>query len=121
MDDVLQKYHIDRSRIVVAGEDIGGGIAYLLAVQNRDLIRGVAAINAALPPGMTPPENDPVQRLAIFTTTAKQGSPAVAAGIKHLREAKFPVTELDLGDAARPLTAVELAEFVRWIDTLDRS
>jgi serine protease Do len=121
MDDVLQKYNIDPSRIVVAGDDIGGGIAYLLAVQNRDLVRGVAAINAALPPGMASPESDPVQRLAIFTTTAKQSSPAVAAGIKRLREAKFPVTELNLGDTSRPLTADELAKLVRWMDTLDRS
>ena len=97
MDDVLQKYHIDRSRIVVAGEEAGGGIAYLLAAQNRDVIRGVAAINAAVPPGMTAPENDPVQRLAVFTTTVKSGSPTVAAGIKRLRDAKFPVTEVGLG------------------------
>lgn len=121
IDDVLQKYNIDRSRIVVAGEEAGGGIAYLLADQNRDLIRGVAAINAAMPPGLTPPENDPVQRLAIFTTTAKQSSPAIIAGIKRLRDAKFPVTELDVGDVARPLTANEMTELVRWIDTLDRS
>ncbi|HEY2825960.1 MAG TPA: PDZ domain-containing protein [Pirellulales bacterium] len=121
MDDVLQKYNIDRSRIVVAGEEAGGGIAYLLAAQNRDVIRGVAAINAAVPPGMMVPENDPVQRLAVFTTTAKSGSPTVIAGIKRLRDAKFPVTEIGLGDTSRPLTTEELAELVRWIDTLDRS
>jgi serine protease Do len=121
MDDVIGKYNIDPARIVVAGEEAGGAVAYLLAAQNRDLIRGVAALNAALPPGMTPPENDPVQRLAVFTTTAKQASPAVAAGIKRLREAKFPVTELELGESSRPLSAEEWAELVRWIDTLDRS
>jgi serine protease Do len=121
MDDVLHKYNIDRARIVVAGEEAGGGIAYLLADQNRDLVRAVAAINAAVPPGLTPPENDPVQRLAFFTTSAKQSSPAIAAGIKRLREAKFPVTELDIGDVARPLSANEMADLVRWIDTLDRS
>ncbi|HTQ39961.1 MAG TPA: PDZ domain-containing protein [Pirellulales bacterium] len=121
IDDVVQKYNIDPARIVVMGEEAGGGMAYLLAGQNRDLIRGVAAINAAMPPGMRPPENDPVQRLAVFTTTTNKPSPALAAGIKRLREAKHPVTELDLGEIARPLTAEELAELVRWIDTLDRS
>src|SRR5262249_34906933 len=102
-------------------EEAGGGIAYLLAAQNRDLIRGVAAINAAVPPGMTAPENDPVERLAVFTTTAKNVSPTVAAGIKRLRDAKFPVTEVGLGETSRPLTAEEFEQFVRWIDTLDRS
>jgi poly(3-hydroxybutyrate) depolymerase len=121
LDDVLQKYNIDRSRIVVAGEEAGGGIAYLLAVQNRELVRGVAAINAGLPPGIRPPENDPVQRLAIFTTAAKQASPAIAAGVKKLRDAKFPVTELDIGATPRPLSADELEQLIRWIDTLDRS
>ncbi|HZZ27720.1 MAG TPA: PDZ domain-containing protein [Pirellulales bacterium] len=121
MDDLLQKYNIDRTRIVVIGEEAGGGMAYLLASLNRDLIRGVAALNVAMPPGMRPPENDPVQRLAVFTTTAKKASPAVAAGIKRLRDAKLPVTELNEGETTRPLTADQWAELVRWIDTLDRS
>jgi serine protease Do len=121
MDDVLRKYHIDPARVVIVGEEVGGSVGYLLAMQNRELIRGVAAINAALPPGIKTPENEPVERLAFFTTIAKQMPPAIAAGIKRLRDAKFPVTELDLGDAQRPLTADEMAELVRWIDSLDRS
>ena len=64
---------------------------------------------------MKPPENDPVQRLAVFTTT-KKSSPALAAGIKRMRDAKHPVTEFDLGESARPLTDEELAQVV----SLDR-
>jgi acetyl esterase/lipase len=116
----VKKYNIDAARIVVAGEEAGGGMAYLLAAQNRDLIRGVAAIYAAMPAGLKAPENDPVQRLAVFTTIAKQSAPALAAGVKRLREAKHPVTELDVGDATRDLTADELAKLARWIDTLDQ-
>jgi serine protease Do len=121
IEDVLQKYNIDRARIVTAGEEAGGGVAYLVAGQNRPLIRGVAAINAPLPPSMTAPENDPVQRLAIFTTIAGKSPPALPAGIKRLRDAKHPVTELVLGETQRPLTAEEMAKLARWIDTLDRS
>jgi serine protease Do len=121
IEDVLQKYNIDRARIVTAGEEAGGGVAYLVAGQNRPLISGVAAINAPLPPSMTAPENDPVQRLAIFTTIAGKSPPAVPAGIKRLRDAKHPVTELVLGETQRPLTAEEMAKLARWIDTLDRS
>jgi poly(3-hydroxybutyrate) depolymerase len=119
IEDVVQKYNIDRARVIAAGEEAGGGVAYLVAGQNRPLIRGVAAINAPLPPSMTAPENDPVQRLAIFTTTAKKSPPAFAAGIKRLRDAKHPVTELDVGETQRPLTADEMAKLGRWIDTLD--
>ncbi len=121
IDDVAQKYHVDPTRIVAVGEDAGGSLAYLLASQQPDLIRGVAAINAPMPPGMRPPENDPVQRLAFFAASAKRSPPSIAAGIKLLRESKFPVTELDLGPIKRPLTDDEWKQLVRWIDTLDRS
>ena len=33
IDDVVQKYNVDRSRIVVVGQEAGGGIAYLLALK----------------------------------------------------------------------------------------
>jgi serine protease Do len=121
IDDVLQKYNIDRARIVTAGEAAGGSVAYLVASQNRELIRGVAAINAPMPLGMRPPESDPVQRLAILTTLAKKSPPAIIAGIKQLREAKHPVTELDLGETTRSLNDDEMKQLARWIDTLDRS
>lgn len=121
IDDVLEKYNIDRSRIVVVGPEAGGGMAYLLALTDRDLIRGVAAINAPLPRGLKPPANDPIQRLAIFTTTAAAASAGIEASIKQFRDAKYPVTQLDLGENQRPLNDDELNKLVRWIDTLDRS
>jgi serine protease Do len=121
IDEVVQKYNIDKSRVVAAGQDAGGAVGYLLAGQNRELIRGVAAINAPLPPTMRAPANDPVQRLAFFTTVSKKSPPLVAMGIKRLRDAKFPVTQLDLGDAPRALNADEMAQLARWVDSLDRS
>jgi serine protease Do len=121
IEDVVQKYHVDPTRIVAVGEDAGGSLAYLLASQYPDLIRGVAAINAPMPPGMKPPVNDPAQRLAFFCTTAKRSPPSIATTIKVLREAKFPVTALDVGPISRPLTEEEWKKVVRWIDTLDRS
>ncbi len=121
MDDVLEKYNIDRSRIVVVGQEAGGAMAYLLALKDRDLVRGVAAIDAPLPARVKPPINDPVQRLAIFTTTAKASSPAIDATIKQFRDAKYPVTQIELGMVQRPLKADDLKQLARWIDTLDRS
>ncbi len=37
-----------------------------------------------------------------------------------LRSLKFPVTVKDAGDKPLPLSDDELAELIRWIDTLDR-
>ena len=34
--------------------------------------------------------------------------------------AKYAVSTKDLGEAARYLTADELAELIRWVDSLDR-
>ncbi len=121
IDDVLENYNIDRSRIVVAGQEAGGAMAYLVALKDRDLVRGVAAINAPLPARVKPPANDPIQRLAIFTTIAKASSPAIDATIKQFRDAKYPVTQFELGMVQRPLKADDLKQLARWIDTLDRS
>jgi serine protease Do len=121
IDEVVRKYDVDRARVVAAGEQGGGAMAYLLAGTNRDLLRGAAAIDAPLPPAMPTPLCEPTERLAIFTTVAKQSPALVAAGIKRLREAKHPVTEIDLGQTSRELNEDELAKLARWIDTLDRA
>ena len=96
-------------------------MAYLLAFKDRDLIRGVAAIGTPLPQGMKPPANDPVQRLAIFTTTTDAASSAIDAAIKQFRDAKYPVTQIDFGESQRQLNDDERKKLARWIDTLDRS
>jgi poly(3-hydroxybutyrate) depolymerase len=122
LDEVVAKYHVDRNRIVVAGQEGGGGMAYLLAQANRDWIRGVVAIDAAIPAGSELLPNDPIQRLAFYIAQSEK-SPAKAqieATIKALRAGKYPVTVLDLGPTARGLSAAELTELARWIDALDR-
>lgn len=121
IDEVARKYDVDRARVVAAGQQGGGAMAYLLTSTNRDLLRGVAAIDAPLPPAMPTPLCEPTERLAIFTSVSKKSPPPVAAGIKRLRTARHPVTELDLGETSRELNDEELATLARWIDTLDRS
>jgi len=92
-----------------------------VAFANRDLVRAVAAVDSPLV--ASPPENEPVHRLAFYTTTSAKGrTPAkqVEAAVKRLREMKYPVTIRDLGEEGRYLNDDELAELVRWIDSLDR-
>jgi poly(3-hydroxybutyrate) depolymerase len=121
IDDVLGRYNIDRTRIVLHGYQAGGAMAYLVAFAHRDVVRGLAVVDAPLPSRSRPPDNDPVQRLAIYTTASGKSSLAeqLSAGIKRLEEMKYPVTVKTLTEP-RYLNDEEVAELVRWVDTLDR-
>ncbi|MCC7084329.1 MAG: PDZ domain-containing protein [Pirellulales bacterium] len=121
VDEVVRKYQVDPTRIIAAGTQGGGAMAYLLAGENRDLLRGVVAIDAPLPPAMATPLCEPTERLAIFSASARRSSPHIAAGIERLREAKHPVTELELDENSHVLNDDQRAKLARWVDTLDRS
>jgi serine protease Do len=122
LEDVLANYNIDRTRIVVGGYQGGAAMAYLVGFTHRELIRGIATVDAALPARTRPPANDPIQRLAFYTTTAAKSVLAsqIEAGVKKLREMKYPVTVHSQGDQAGRLNDAERSELIRWIDTLDR-
>jgi serine protease Do len=122
LDDLLANYNVDRTRIVVHGHQGGAAMAYLVAFAHRDVIRGLAAVDAALPSRVRPLDNDPIQRLAFYTTVADKSplAAAVKAGAKRLTDMKYPVTVKSLGEQPRYLNDEELSELVRWIDTLDR-
>jgi serine protease Do len=122
IDEVMEDYHVDRTRIVAHGYRAGAAVAYLVGFTHRDRIRGVAAVDAALPAGSRPPVNDPIHRLAFYITRAEKSpiTPRVDAGIKVLRDMKYPITVEDQGEVAGPLTDEQRAALVRWIDTLDR-
>ena len=122
IDEVLNNYNIDRTRVVTHGYQAGGAMAYLVAFRQTELIRGVAAVDSGLPRSARPPANDPIKRLAIYTTTAAGSKlkAAIQTGVTSLKNAKFPVTVKDLGAQARYLNAEEIEELARWIDTLDR-
>jgi serine protease Do len=120
LERLRSTYTVDPARIVVHGHERGGTMAYLLAFRQRDTIRAVAAVEA-LPVGR-PPENDPLNRLAVYAALAKKSPHAVEweQAVEQLHERKIPVTMKDLGDQPRYLSAAELAELARWIDMLDR-
>ncbi len=122
LEDLMSNYHVDRTRIVVAGYQGGASLAYLVGFTHQELIRGIAAVDAALPARTRAPANDPILRLAFYTTTAEKSplAPRIDAGVKQLRSMKYPVTVRSQGDFARELNKEEQAELVRWIDTLDR-
>ncbi|MEX0936393.1 MAG: PDZ domain-containing protein [Pirellulales bacterium] len=122
LDLVENTYSIDPRRIVAHGYRTGGAMAYLLAAEDRERIRGVAVVEAPFPRGASRPSAEPVRRLAIYSAAASAGPLAqrIAQTVELLTAAKFPVTVLDLGAQPRYLNDDELDGLVRWIDTLDR-
>ena len=121
-DEINRTYHVDPARVVAHGQEGGAGMAFLLAFANRDVIRAVAIVDGALPQGAQPPANEPAFPLAFYSGAAAKGASVkpIQAGIDKLRELKYPVTAKTLKDPNKYLTPSELAEFIRWIDSLDR-
>src|SRR5690606_14688079 len=54
-DDLAGKYTLDPQRVVVHGYEAGGAMAFLTAFAHRDVIRGVAVVDAAVPGRVAPP------------------------------------------------------------------
>ncbi len=117
---VAESYAVDPARVVVHGQEAGGVQAFLMAFRYRELIRGVAVVEAV--PAVQPPENDPLNRQSIYLASASR-SPAARAleqALAAFQKQKTPLTLKSLGEMPRSLTAEELAELARWIDMLDR-
>jgi serine protease Do len=117
---VRARYTIDADRVVAAGEEEGGTLACVAAMEAAGAFSGAAAIDA--PIGGRTLENEPDHRLAFYVVRPGKGRAAqgVDEAVTSLRSLKFPVTVKDLGEKPLPLSDDALAELLRWIDTLDR-
>lgn len=119
------RWRIDPQRVVVAGEGRGGQLAYALAIHGRKLIRGVAVVDSPLPRTLAVPENNPNERLAIFSVET-QNTPLsllIRKDLKKLAEAGYPVTQITRRGDQNPADALDAAtrgKLGRWIDGLDR-
>lgn len=120
VEHMQAKYTIDDARVVAVGREMGATLCYLLGFQQRDLFRGVAALDG--PFAARPTDNDPAERLAFYIAFAKSSTHAAisARAVELLRGLNYPVTTRDLGDNSRELNETELGELARWIDSLDR-
>jgi len=121
VDQAIATYNIDPTRVVVYGHQAGGAMAYLTAFQSRELFSAVVVVDASLPMRMRLPDNDPIKRMAIYTTLVKSSRVAkrVEQSIETFRQMKYPVTVKGL-TFPRDLDDGETADLVRWIDALDR-
>lgn len=122
VEQFLEKYSIDRLRVVLHGYGTsGGGFAYQMAFKHRQLFKGVSAVAA---PMMTPPpDNEPDFRLQ-FHFVCGDNDPlyrGVQATAKGLREMKFPVVETTIDGGGHKYPAGDyLTEIAIWVDSLDR-
>lgn len=119
LEQLGETYKLDRARIAVYGYQGGGRFGYELAKQNRDWIRAVALVDAL--PTKKLEDNEPAHPLALYIGVSKKTTIATRdTAVEALRTMKYPVTVRQIGDEPRPLNDEELAELVRWVDTLDR-
>ena len=122
IDQVASNYRIDRTRVVVHGYQAGGTLAYMLAFSHLDMVRAVAAVDAALPRLLRPPATDPLLRLSIFMTTSQDSklTERIKSSASQLRELKYPVTLHHQSPTAGYWDQQSFDTMLRWIDALDR-
>ncbi len=122
MDDIVAHYSIDSARVVVHGYLAGAAMAYHVAFGNRELCRAVAPVGAPLPMRIGVPMTDPVLPMSVYSCSSASSKAAeqIQAGQQKLQQRAFPVIVVALPDPERYLNSKELAEMIRWIDTLDR-
>ena len=58
IENISGRYNVDKNRVVLTGRQASGLLAWFTVLQNRNLIRGVAVVDAPLP-ARAPVENDP--------------------------------------------------------------
>lgn len=120
IDNVVSRYNVDRTRVVLHGRLVGGTMAWFTALAHRNLVRGVAVVDAPLPE-QAALDNDPVNRLFVYSIATKsaQNKEAIASGQARLTKSKVPLQTKTL-DGDRDLNAEDLEQLGRWIDSLDR-
>lgn len=118
--DTLNRYTIDRQRVVAHGMGIGGQMALFLGFNHRDVFRGVATIGAVV---SNPRENVGNQRLAFYLAGGELNPliKNIAESKNKLIDLKYPVTFRQFAERGREyFTSAQLREVVQWIDTLDK-
>ena len=118
---VLGQYTIDRSRVVAHGKGNGGQMAFDLGFNARDVFRGVGTVGAVL--GTNPKENVANQPLSFFVAGGDKDPliKDIKEGKDILLEKRFPVIFREMKESGKEyFDAATFADFLAWIDSLDR-
>jgi serine protease Do len=122
MDQAIDRYAIDRQRIAVLGSGAGGAMAGLVTIRHREIVRGLALHDVAVPGLRSSLENEPLQRLAalLLVPQLADSSVGMQEDAKGLKALGFPVTEIRAPSEFDSLGEMELGTLGRWLETLGR-
>jgi S1-C subfamily serine protease len=118
---VMDRYTIDRQRVVAHGMGNGGQMAFHTGFENREMFHGIGTMGAVLT--KPPKENVANQRMSFFIAAGDKDPlvKAVAETRTKLDERKYPVVHREIKNvAAQYFDEKTLKEFIRWLDSLDR-
>ncbi len=95
------KYTIDSRRMVIGGMGAGGGPAFVLALQNRSLFRGVWLAESNLPRTLRPPQSEPMESPAMLLQGENPAYPKFVKAVKEMGYRALAVEEkVDLASQA---------------------
>ena len=120
---VRTRYTIDPKRIIAHGQGVGGQMAYYLAINQREVIRGAVPVGAVL--ASNPKEPVANQRVE-FLVIAGEKDPLVkeiAESPKKLTEKKYKALYREMKLTGKEYVNEDLdvfSEMVRWMDSLDK-
>jgi S1-C subfamily serine protease/predicted esterase len=121
INQALQPYTIDRSRVVVHGMGNGGSMALYVAFNARDLVRGCCVSGAVL--NGNAKDNLPNQPLAFYIVAGNKDPLLKEIGETNekLKAKKFPTIYKELANFGKEyLDQPTLQEICLWLDSLDR-
>jgi S1-C subfamily serine protease len=119
-NEVLERYTIDRQRVVVHGMGTGGQMALYLAFADRNVFRGAATVGAVV---TQVKDNVAPQRLSFFLAAGSLDplAKSIADSRTKLTEAHYPALFREIPNRGREyLEEAQLRELIRWLDSLDR-
>lgn len=122
LDELIRLYNVDPHRVVVHGYQGGASLAYQFAFEHREVVRGVSAVEAAVPTRLRVLGNDPVNQLTFHLAWAEESKLAerFERDVAGLRKFKYAVVVQKLPGEPRYLGDDELQVVLRWADSLDR-
>jgi S1-C subfamily serine protease len=120
---VRTRYTIDPKRVIAHGQGVGGQMAYYLAINKSEVIRGAVPVGAVLASN----PKDPVQNQRVeFLVIGGAKDPLVkeiAEGAKKLTEKKFKALYREMRITGKEYVYDDLdvfSEMIRWMDSLDK-
>ena len=119
---VENRFNIDPLRRITFGIQAGGAMAISFAFSERELVRGLAILDASIPRGIRTGVNDPLDRLELFFLGMKDSPRYARMELlgRTLKKRNFPVHSRSIDGPPADASADQLQELAVWIDALSR-